>query len=76
MGYTDEYHNSDNVWLVKTDANGNVANCTEAHLAVSVAAGAGLTATASSLPVVAPATAGAPVSGTATSVSLTSHKDC
>jgi hypothetical protein len=76
VGYTDEYHNSDNVWLVKTDANGNVANCTEAHPAVSVAAGAGLTATASSLPVVTPATAGAPVSGTATSASLTTHKDC
>jgi len=75
--YTDGYRNSDNVWLVKTDATGNVASCAEARPATSAAVGAGLTASGSSLPVAAPATAGAGVSGgTATTATLTTHKDC
>lgn len=75
-GYTDEYNNSDNVWLVKTDASGNVASCPEAHAAVSTALSAGLTASALSLPVATPANAGAALSGGTTAATLTTHKDC
>jgi hypothetical protein len=76
VGSTDEYNNSDNVWLIKTDASGNVASCTEAHPATSTAFGAGLTPSASSLPVASPGAAGTGVGGAATSATLTAHKDC
>jgi hypothetical protein len=75
-GYTDEYNNSDNVWLVKTDASGNVASCPEAHTAASTALSAGLTASTPSLPVATPANAGTALSGGTTAATLTTHKDC
>ena len=75
-GYTDEYNNSDNVWLVKTDASGNVASCSEAHTAAATALSAGLTASTLSLPVATPAYAGTALSGGTTAATLTTHKDC
>lgn len=76
VGYTDEYNNSDNVWLVKTDASGNVASCKEAHPATISTLSAGLTVSAPAFPVVTPATAGTAVSGGTTAATLTTHKDC
>lgn len=76
VGTTDKYHNSNDVWLVKTDASGNVAGCGKVHPAVSTALGAGLTAAPSALPEAAPAAAGAGVSGATTPATLTTVQAC
>ena len=80
IGYADEYHNSDDVWLVRTAPDLSAgASCSEVHTVrnLNTVAG-GLTATASSLPETSPPVSGGAatvISGAATP-DLTSEQDC
>ncbi len=64
VGYR-EYYNlqADEVWVVKTDSNGNVGSCSEVYSAAATSLSAGLSASATSLPVNAVTSAGESATG-------------
>ena len=64
VGYR-EYYNlqADEVWVVKTDSNGNVGSCNEVYSAAATSLSAGLTGSATRLPVNAVTNAGESVTG-------------
>ena len=78
-GTTDAFDHSDNFWLVKTDASGNVAGgqCTAQGSSTNTTEQTGpLTAATSSFPVVTPSSSATDVSDTPVNTSLTTQAVC
>lgn len=75
-GYNDKYNTSDNVWVVKTDANGNIPGCRVAHPALVTALNAALIASPLALPASTDSAAGAAATGQALAGGLTAHTVC
>lgn len=75
-GYNDRYHVSDNVWVVKTTAAGNIPGCPVARPSLLTALNAGLSASALRFPVSTAPVAGATVTGKTIAGGLTAHQVC
>jgi hypothetical protein len=78
-GTTDAFDHSDNFWLVKTDASGNVAGgqCTAQANSTNTTEETGpLTPATSSFPVVTPSSSATDVSDTPANISLTTQTVC
>jgi hypothetical protein len=75
-----EYYNlqADEVWIVRTDSNGNVGSCSEVHSSNSTTIDTGLTASAPALPVSTLSNPGENVTqaGGAAAASLSLVQDC
>ena len=75
-GYTDEYRSSDNIWIVKTDGNGQVSSCAEQHAARLETYGAALRESSKSIPTKATVAAGVAVTGGPVPSNLSATRDC
>lgn len=79
VGYREYYNRqADEVWVVKTDSNGNSGSCSEVYSAAATRLSAALTASATSLPVNAVSNAGESVtsSGAVGASNLGLVQDC
>jgi len=75
-GYTDEYRSSDNIWIVKTDLNGQVKSCGEQHTARLETYAAALRESGKSSPAKAITAPGVAATGSPVPSNLSATRDC
>ena len=76
IGTTGVFANSDNAWLVKTDASGNVAGCNDQGNGSTTEQSGPLTEATSSFPVVTPSSSATDASDTPATTSLVTMAVC